>query len=1005
MLKKREIRLIGLFCLIFFKPLSIEIFGQNLEFTNYTTKDGLISNEVYNLFQDQDGYIWIFFKYGTAKYNGSNFKPILKNLPIQESFMFSVFQDNSRKIYLANSKAKLYKVRNDSAIRILGTESISEPLLKSVSEISKLIVDHQSNIYVLTKSRCFALYWTKNGFKTEEIDSIIDSKRIQYRIVNINNESILIRDRFKGNEFYFKKNENRSDYELHYGDSVYKFPYKVHSYINKLKKYDKDIYFSFGNKLGRIDSKGVLTFIDVNAVIINYVMDKEQTIWIATLNNGLIRINKEGLVLEQYLKDLTVNDVMIDKNGSLWASTATNGVFYCKDISGVSSDLPKKLGNGVCFIKKAGKNLYIAKSNGEIFELGENGSVNKIRSSDRFEPVNIVCAKSFLYFIMVGKIEVREAVFPYKLIAILSDLEKQYDASVYSGDTIICMWRRGITLVNKNKQIRQYDFGRKITTFLSLDQSFYCGTENGVVLYEIEKLANNLVPNSLPIPDTTHFVSKEVFPEARNAVITKIVRDAKKRFWVCTQGSGLFMYGENRSRHFVSDSALIPSDFIFDIEFDGDSTILLSTNKGIYSAEYKGIDAKYVHWNLLEMNDVAQSEVWNNLLFFIKQNSLCVKDLGAIRTSKSQLFKLLYVKIDDKIVEISGINNVINSNSKIELNFELINFTNPNLDIKYKLKGFYRDSGYISGRKLVFNHLPAGEYRLEVEPNSKEDKSLAMGISFIVRPRFYESKTFIFFTAILIISLFMGLYFLLTRYIKRKESRGKETQKILNEYKLMALKAQINPHFMSNCLTAIQYLIQNKKIEIASYYISRFGLLVRRILDSSSLSLISLEEELELSSLYVELEQLRFEHKFNYTVELDKTIRVSNVYVPPLILNPIIENAIKHGLLPAQYLHKCYLFIKVYKKGQYLVISIEDNGLGRNQDKQEEKSKKSYGLILSEQRIQNLNSHNSEAVLARLELEDLVKTNTQKGTKVTIYLPNNLTPDKNGKDKNSDYRR
>lgn len=999
MLKEKTIRLMGFISLIYFNLLAFEFRGQNLEFTNYTTKDGLISNEVYNLFQDQEGYVWFFFKYGTEKYNGTIFKPIFKNLPIQESFMFSVYQDNSKKIYLANSKAKLYEVRNDSALRIFGTESISEPLLKSVSEISKLIVDRQSNIYVLTKSRCFALYRTKNGFKAEELDSIIDSKRIQYRIININNESVLIRDRFKGNEFYFKQNENRSNYELHFEDSVYKFPYKVHSYINKLKKYGKDIYFSFGRNLGRIDSKGVLTFMDMKAVIINYVMDQDQNIWVATLNNGLIRINKEGLVLEQYLKDLTVNDVMIDRNGSLWASTASNGVFYCKDIRGVKYDLPNKLGNGVCFVKKAGKNLYVAKTNGEIYELGDHGSVNKIRSSDRFEPVTIVRTKSLLYYILAGKIEVHEAAFPHKLIATLSDLEKQYGASEYSGDTIICMWRRGITLVNKNKQIRQFDFGKKITTFLRVNQSIYCGTENGVNLIQIGNLSKNFVQNSSPMPDTTHFVSKEVFPESRNAYVTKIVQDSKKRLWVCTQGSGLFMYGENTSRHFMSDSSSLPSDFIYDIEFDGDSTIIMSTNKGIYTTDFKRIDTKYVHWNLLEANDASQLEKWNNLLFFISQNSLCIKDLGAICSNKSHLFKLLSVKLDDNLVDLSGINNEIKSNSKIELNFELINFTNPNLDIKYKLKGIYSDSGYVSGRKLIFNHLPVGEYRLELEPNNKEDKSLAMGISFIVRPRLYESKLFIWIATFCVLSLLIVLYHLYKKYVKRKESKGNETQKILNEYKLMALKAQINPHFMSNCLTAIQYLIQNKKFEIASYYISRFGLLVRRILDSSSLALISLEEELELSALYVELEQLRFENKFTYTVEVDKTIRTSNLYVPPLILNPIIENSIKHGLLPAQYLRKCYLNIKVQKNGPHLIISIEDNGMGRGQNKLEGKSEKSYGLILSEQRIQNLNANTTEAMLARLELEDLVNNiDAPLGTRVTFYLPNNLTPHKNGKD-------
>ena len=98
--------------------------AQNEGFTRYTTKEGLLSDEVYNLHQDKQGYIWLFTNYGVLKYNSTEFKPVLKNLPFAESFIYSIYENEAGEKWVANSNAKIYKILNDSAFVVEGTEAV-----------------------------------------------------------------------------------------------------------------------------------------------------------------------------------------------------------------------------------------------------------------------------------------------------------------------------------------------------------------------------------------------------------------------------------------------------------------------------------------------------------------------------------------------------------------------------------------------------------------------------------------------------------------------------------------------------------------------------------------------------------------------------------------------------------------------------------------------------------------------------------------------------------------
>src|SRR5690242_13099491 len=110
----------AIFCFILFLA-ALNGSAQSESFTRFTTKDGLLSDEIYNLHQDKLGYIWIFTNYGVLKYNSVEFKPVLKNLPFSESFIYSIYENSEGRKWVANSNAKIYEVINDSAFLVKGT--------------------------------------------------------------------------------------------------------------------------------------------------------------------------------------------------------------------------------------------------------------------------------------------------------------------------------------------------------------------------------------------------------------------------------------------------------------------------------------------------------------------------------------------------------------------------------------------------------------------------------------------------------------------------------------------------------------------------------------------------------------------------------------------------------------------------------------------------------------------------------------------------------------------
>ena len=224
--------------------------------------------------------------------------------------------------------------------------------------------------------------------------------------------------------------------------------------------------------------------------------------------------------------------------------------------------------------------------------------------------------------------------------------------------------------------------------------------------------------------------------------------------------------------------------------------------------------------------------------------------------------------------------------------------------------------------------------------------------------------------------------------IRRKEAMKADFDRKLANVELNALRAQMNPHFIFNCLNSIDYYILKNDTEKASDYLNRFSRLIRLILQNSRSEYVNLKDELESLRLYIEMESLRFEQQFDYEVKISRGLNIEEVEIPPMLLQPYVENAIWHGLVQKE--GRGRLDLAITRQNGTLFCVIEDNGIGR-EEAQRLKSKtatrrKSMGMAITQDRISMINKlYKADASVEVIDLKD--DEGRALGTRVELRIP------------------
>ncbi len=313
---------------------------------------------------------------------------------------------------------------------------------------------------------------------------------------------------------------------------------------------------------------------------------------------------------------------------------------------------------------------------------------------------------------------------------------------------------------------------------------------------------------------------------------------------------------------------------------------------------------------------------------------------------------------------------------------------------RYRLSGFddWTEAG--SRRFANYTNVPGGEYVFQLQAANNEGiwNETLLEMPVIVDTVWWATWWFRLATAITAGALLYGIYFFRVTQIRRKARLKADYEKKLANVEMSALLSQMNPHFLFNSLNSIDsYIIRNESKQ-ASEYLNNFARLMRLILQHSRSEYISLADELETLDLYLQMESLRFDHRFRYEIAVEESLRTSAVVIPPMLLQPYLENAIWHGLMHKKDGSEANLLLKISRENDRLHCVIEDNGIGRERSKAIKAAKpgnnhkKSMGMRITRDRLDLLNRLRN--VDARVEITDLQdETGQARGTRVELTIP------------------
>jgi anti-sigma regulatory factor (Ser/Thr protein kinase) len=328
----------------------------------------------------------------------------------------------------------------------------------------------------------------------------------------------------------------------------------------------------------------------------------------------------------------------------------------------------------------------------------------------------------------------------------------------------------------------------------------------------------------------------------------------------------------------------------------------------------------------------------------------------------------------------------------IRLSYVGLSFQNfGKLKYRYKLKGLEENWNVTENTSLQYPFLSPGNYEFiikTIDLNGTESPEISL-IKFSINKPFWQKAWFIILVGLIVFFCIVIIFYYRLNAFKKKERQKTLFNKQMADIEMKALRAQMNPHFLFNAINSIQNYILKKDAKTAQSYLSKFARLIRNVLESSEYEYITLKEETDHMALYMELEKLRSSNKFDYKISVDGSVNVEHVLIPPLLLQPYVENAILHGLLPLPG-NNGILEFSLARKNDEIIITIEDNGIGRKKaaelKQKKELSHHSMGLKVSQERISILNVLHKTHTSWTFE-DKYDAGGNAAGTKVTISMP------------------
>lgn len=321
------------------------------------------------------------------------------------------------------------------------------------------------------------------------------------------------------------------------------------------------------------------------------------------------------------------------------------------------------------------------------------------------------------------------------------------------------------------------------------------------------------------------------------------------------------------------------------------------------------------------------------------------------------------------------------------------------------LDGYDRVWNEIDGSQIRYPNLDPGKYKFKYQ-SSQDGRYWVDGVTsptIYIKGSLWKNPLFLIVVILFLAGFGFVAFSIRVNQIKKEEALTSAFNKRLAIVEMSALRAQMNPHFLFNSLNAINTYILKEKTKEASTYLTKFSQLMRSVLHNSKSALVPWSEELKALRLYIELEAVRFQNDFQYSIEVDSGIDLDGIWVPPLLIQPYAENAIRHGLLEKED-GPGVLTIRIMQGSEdTLEVHVQDNGIGRKQAEVKKRltdRNRSYGMEITNDRIKLLEQ--TLGIKANISIQDLYSPEGKAmGTTIILIMPILRSGDVNGKKQKS----
>ncbi|MFY7965276.1 MAG: sensor histidine kinase [Chitinophagaceae bacterium] len=946
---------------IFFLTAALYCYAQNPIYKQYDKTQGLSSNVIYDALLDANGFIWLAHSKGISRFNGKGFSNY-NNMSAQGSAVSNLMCYKNQ-MFCQDFIGNFFYTKNDSLVKESAIKSSGNFYIAGIID-NKLIhfglnyysvfdlENNKDNIKILKDSAGIANY-----FSTKKCATIG-----YHHLIEIEKNNILTKEKYvatSNHTLHYLINVN----DCYYGYSKYKAPFLFNYAANQF----------------------VNISLPQNIYIQNVVVASNE-IWVCTSTGAYcFDFNFNAKYNNQpFFKEESLSKVVIDNEGGYWFSTLQNGVLYVPNIRN-NNILPQQ---NITALAVTDNNILAGSNSNSIFSLNNNAQINLL--------------------------------IPHQVEKIVYDKTTQL--------TGICsdkfyVYKNGVLQYSNTIAVKDVSFVSKDFWFLNTSYGEYIYTTN-----------DKLIPRWLfhdPQLNTVYKINYKTSTPIRGKCI---IWNAKDSILYASNAGGLYCYSKNKTDKITYNNQDIFANHLF---FVNNKTIATTSNT-FYIIDKTNIVNQFAQKDGLP-NNISNCTQSNNRIFFTANNNVYVFDEdnkvkmiwqnnGLLNTDIKSIAvdsNKLYIAFNKGVIGVNILNTAAKTNNKPTIaishffvNNILVSYL-PNISLQEKennLKFSFATNAYaaLDSLKLLYkindedwrivpsndknelylNQMGAGNYRLQLKAiNQNNIESNLVEWQFKITQPFYKTIWF----SILIASL---IIIAIVLYYKKAIAQQKENNKLFSEKlnlekelqtSLMAsIKSQMNPHFLFNALNTIQSYIYTNDKENASQYLSKFSQLTRKILQQSNNDYITLEEEINSLKLYLDLETMRFEDKLHTEFIIDKNINTEAILVPSMLIQPYIENAIKHGLLHKK--NNRVLNVSFSKNINELIVTIDDNGIGRKRsailNNQKQKQHESFAVNANKKRLEILQK-NSTVNIAFNIIDKENENRESLGTTVILVLPIN----------------